>query len=84
MVEDIACCEAGHIFCKDCVRKGCEVVIGQGKLHFPCLEMCDSYFSLQILQVSSISIHNANIIIFNVFHTILLSIIHTSMISRLF
>ncbi|GLV35265.1 lethal (2) k09913 [Carabus blaptoides fortunei] len=50
MVEDIACCEAGHIFCKDCVRKGCEVVIGQGKLHFPCLELCDSYFSLQILQ----------------------------------
>lgn len=61
MVEDTACCEAGHVFCKDCVRKGCEVVIGQGKLHFPCLEMCDSYFSLQILQVSSISIHNANI-----------------------
>lgn len=51
MPADTIFCDNGHLFCKDCVRKGCEVKIGEGKLNFPCLEDCDQQFSLQILKV---------------------------------
>uniref|UniRef100_A0A1Y1LPB4 RING-type domain-containing protein n=1 Tax=Photinus pyralis TaxID=7054 RepID=A0A1Y1LPB4_PHOPY len=50
MFKDITSCEAGCIFCKDCVRKGAEVAFGDGKLDFPCLGDCESHFSLQVLQ----------------------------------
>lgn len=51
MPVDIVYCDKGHKFCKECVRRGAEIEIGQGKLDFPCLQNCDAKFSLQILQV---------------------------------
>lgn len=51
MPDEMACCENNHVFCKECVKKGCEVKIGEGKLDFPCLTSCEAQFSLQVLQV---------------------------------
>ncbi|RZC39657.1 E3 ubiquitin-protein ligase RNF216-like, partial [Asbolus verrucosus] len=51
--RDIFSCENGCSFCKSCIVKSTEVLFGEGKLDFPCLMNCPSYFSLQTLQVLS-------------------------------
>lgn len=51
MPDDIVCCSNSHEFCKECVRRGAEVEIGQNKLDFNCLQNCNNgKFSLQVLQ----------------------------------
>lgn len=51
LVKNIYNCENGCKFCKCCIQKSSEVRFGEGKLDFPCLNNCDSAFSLQTLQV---------------------------------
>ncbi|XP_067012881.2 uncharacterized protein [Anabrus simplex] len=50
LVEDMAACEAGHLFCKECVLRGTETQIGDGKTTFPCFSDCTSEFSLKTLK----------------------------------
>jgi len=51
LFEDCAACNEGHLFCKTCVQKSVEVRIGDGHTTFPCLQECDSTFSLKLLEV---------------------------------
>ena len=50
--EDMTVCNNGHIFCKECVQKSAETLIGNGMLKFPCLSdsECCAEYSLQCLQ----------------------------------
>lgn len=51
LIEDMASCADGHLFCKDCIKRSSEVAIGDGKCDFPCLtENCDYKFPLSVLQ----------------------------------
>ncbi|OWF42616.1 E3 ubiquitin-protein ligase [Mizuhopecten yessoensis] len=51
LFEDMTSCQDGHLFCKECVRRSSEVVIGDGKCSFPCLtDSCDYQFPLPVLQ----------------------------------
>ncbi|GLV34113.1 hypothetical protein CBL_00042 [Carabus blaptoides fortunei] len=52
LVDETIRCENGHTFCKTCVRKSCEVFMGQGKLDFHCLQNCQMQFSLYDLQMA--------------------------------
>lgn len=49
--EEVYCCPKRCIFCKECVKRGAEIVIGNYGLSFPCLADCGSEFSYSILQV---------------------------------
>jgi hypothetical protein len=35
--EEMSVCADGHLFCKECIRRSSEVVIGDSKTKFPCL-----------------------------------------------
>ncbi|XP_046391105.1 uncharacterized protein LOC124159377 [Ischnura elegans] len=49
--EDMSSCTDGHLFCIQCVKKGAEVIIGDGKSSFPCMHGdCKAEFSLSTLQ----------------------------------
>lgn len=49
--EDMMGCPDGHKFCKLCIRRSTEELIGQAKLQFPCLSAdCKSEFHLRTLQ----------------------------------
>ncbi|XP_060070591.1 uncharacterized protein LOC132550525 [Ylistrum balloti] len=51
LFEDMTSCQDGHLFCKECVRRSSEVVIGDGKSSFPCLsDNCVYHFPLPVLQ----------------------------------
>ncbi|XP_054261210.1 uncharacterized protein LOC128985602 [Macrosteles quadrilineatus] len=50
LFEDCTTCNEGHLFCKPCVQKSVEVRIGDALTTFPCLQDCDSHFSLQLLE----------------------------------
>ncbi|XP_071445941.1 uncharacterized protein [Hetaerina americana] len=51
LTEDMSSCSDGHLFCIQCVKKGAEVLIGDGKVTFPCMqEDCKAVFSLPTLQ----------------------------------
>ncbi|CAH0547652.1 unnamed protein product [Brassicogethes aeneus] len=50
MPKDSFECAKGCNFCRDCVKKSCEVALGDGKLEFPCLADCGAHFGLQTLQ----------------------------------
>ncbi|XP_069117648.1 LOW QUALITY PROTEIN: uncharacterized protein [Argopecten irradians] len=51
LFEDMTSCQDGHLFCKECVRRSSEVVIGDGKCSFPCLtDNCKYQFPLPVLQ----------------------------------
>lgn len=52
LLEDMMACSDGHLFCKDCVKRSSETVIGDGKSQFPCLEAdCEHVFPLSVIQV---------------------------------
>ena len=38
------------MYCKECVQRGSEVAIGEGKTKLQCLGQCDKDFDLSILQ----------------------------------
>nr|CAD7261137.1 unnamed protein product [Timema shepardi] len=50
ILEDMAACNDGHLFCKECVKRGAETQIGDDKTVFPCLTTCEAEFSLKTLQ----------------------------------
>lgn len=49
--EECYFCKNNCIFCKDCVKKGTETAIGDGKLDFPCLADCGAEYSIPTLQM---------------------------------
>ncbi|KAI4471115.1 ubiquitin conjugating enzyme 7 interacting protein-related [Holotrichia oblita] len=50
MPKNIVSCENGCDFCNECVKTSAEILFGEGKLDFPCLQDCGSAFSLQTLK----------------------------------
>lgn len=50
LVAEVAMCEAGCMFCRDCVRRGAEVQIGDSKATISCLLSCGENFPLAVLQ----------------------------------
>lgn len=52
MPKDTFNCPNGCKFCRECIKKSCEVALGEGKTDFPCLAECSIEFTLQTLQVS--------------------------------
>ncbi|CAH0547743.1 unnamed protein product [Brassicogethes aeneus] len=48
--EECFFCRKGCVYCKDCLRTGTEVGIGNGDLKFPC-HYCDQQFSLWTLKM---------------------------------
>ncbi|XP_069117646.1 uncharacterized protein [Argopecten irradians] len=51
MIEDMASCQDGHLFCKDCIKRSSEVAIGDGLCVFPCFtDDCKYQFPLPVLQ----------------------------------
>ncbi|XP_018564406.1 uncharacterized protein LOC108905853 isoform X2 [Anoplophora glabripennis] len=50
MPKDTFSCPNGCRFCKECIKRSCEVAFGDGKTDFPCLAACPTEFSLQTLQ----------------------------------
>lgn len=51
LAEEVSTCSEGHIFCKTCILRSTQVLMGNGKLDFPCLEECSGSFSLETLKV---------------------------------
>ena len=51
LLTEVAMCEDGrHMFCKDCIRRGSGVQIGDQKTQISCLADCSSTFSLTVLK----------------------------------
>eukprot|EP00918_Siedleckia_nematoides_P062606 GHVU01136503.1.p1 GENE.GHVU01136503.1~~GHVU01136503.1.p1 ORF type:complete len:333 (+),score=40.44 GHVU01136503.1:105-1001(+) len=51
LTEDMLPCPDGHLFCKMCVQKSTEELIGQAKYKFPCLDAdCEMQLSFSTLQ----------------------------------
>ncbi len=51
LFEDMLACPDGHLFCKECIRRSSEELIGQTKIKFPCLGgECKTEFSMVTLQ----------------------------------
>ena len=51
LFEDMQACPDGHLFCKDCVQRSSEELIGQAKMKFPCLAAdCEADFATTTLQ----------------------------------
>lgn len=56
MPKDTFNCPNGCKFCRECIKKSCEVAFGEGKTDFPCLAACPTEFTLQTLQVSNFEV----------------------------
>ena len=52
LLAEVAMCDAGHMFCRDCLRRGANVQIGDQKTQIDCLSSCDEKFPLQLLQAT--------------------------------
>ena len=51
IIEDMNTCAEGHCFCKGCIKRSSEEVIGQGRLKFPCLSAdCEGDIPMSVLQ----------------------------------
>lgn len=50
LTEEIVTCSEGHLFCRNCVTKSTEVLMGDGKIDFPCLEDCGAFFHVETLK----------------------------------
>ncbi|XP_006815806.2 uncharacterized protein LOC102801442 [Saccoglossus kowalevskii] len=49
--EDMVSCPNAHLFCRNCVKRSSQEIIGQGRIDFPCLSPeCDSMFTVTVLQ----------------------------------
>jgi len=51
LVGEVAMCEAGCMFCRECVRRGAGVQIGDNKATISCLLGCGEDFPLPVLQM---------------------------------
>ncbi|CAH1170276.1 unnamed protein product [Phaedon cochleariae] len=49
--EECYFCMKDCVFCKDCVKRGAEHVIGKADIKFPCLANCESEFALHTIQM---------------------------------
>ncbi|KAK9877205.1 hypothetical protein WA026_016951 [Henosepilachna vigintioctopunctata] len=49
--EECYFCKKNCPFCKECVAKGAEHMIGNGELNFPCLTNCNSEFDISVLRM---------------------------------
>jgi len=52
LLTEVAMCEEGHMFCKDCIKRGSGVQIGDQKTQISCLTDCGSTFPLAVLQAN--------------------------------
>ena len=43
-------CKSGHMFCRECVTRGTNVAVGDGKTIIECLDQCKEEIDLQELQ----------------------------------
>ena len=50
LLEDMLPCREGHNFCIECVQRGSEVAMGDGKITLQCLGDCTAIFDLTCLQ----------------------------------
>ncbi|CAH1791817.1 unnamed protein product [Owenia fusiformis] len=51
LFEELAACEDGCLFCRECIKRSSEENIGSGKIKFPCLTGdCKAQFPTQVLQ----------------------------------
>lgn len=51
LMDDMLSCDEGHVYCRSCVRRSSEELIGQTKTKFPCLaEGCIGEFTLSTLK----------------------------------
>jgi len=51
LVVEVAMCDGGCMFCRDCVRRGSEVQIGDSKSVISCLTGCGENIPVAVLQV---------------------------------
>ena len=45
-VNSMLACKSGHLFCRDCVKRGSQVAMGDGKPGLECLGQCKEQFEL--------------------------------------
>ena len=50
LLEDMIPCKAGHLYCRDCIKRGTSVAIGDGKTVIQCLGHCQEEISWQASQ----------------------------------
>ena len=48
--EDMISCKSGHVYCRDCIARGTDVAIGEGKTVIECLGHCKEEIGWQELQ----------------------------------
>ena len=48
--EDMISCRSGHVYCRDCITRGTDVAIGEGKTVIQCLGHCNEEIGWQELQ----------------------------------
>ena len=48
--EDMISCKGGHVYCRDCIARGTDVAIGDGKTVIECLGHCKEEIGWQELQ----------------------------------
>jgi len=51
LVAEVAMCDTGCMFCRDCVRRGAEVQIGDSKSAISCLTSCGEDIPMAVLQL---------------------------------
>ena len=49
-LEDMISCDQEHMFCPQCVNRGCETAIGESKSELKCFADCDGKFPLSSIQ----------------------------------
>ena len=50
LLEDMISCDQEHMFCPQCVNRGCETAIGDSKTELKCFADCDGKFPLSSIQ----------------------------------
>ncbi|CAH1967647.1 unnamed protein product [Acanthoscelides obtectus] len=50
--EEVYSCTNDCCFCGECIRKSCELKLGEGDIQFPCLADCGSQFAWKTLQAA--------------------------------
>ncbi|CAH1980148.1 unnamed protein product [Acanthoscelides obtectus] len=50
--EEVYSCTNDCCFCAECIRKSCELKLGEGDIQFPCLADCGAQFAWKTLQAA--------------------------------
>jgi len=48
--DEMLHCEEGHMFCRTCLKSHANIIIGEQKVTFPCLQECNSQFSYETIK----------------------------------